>query len=199
MTFAGGEATVTLKGGQSATATGLPTDVSYTVTEANATGFELTGKTGDTGTISTTPSEAKFTNTRETGDLTVSKTVISDAAADKGIEFTFTVKLNDETISGTYGEMTFTDGEATFKLKDSESKTASGLPTAVTYTVTEADAEGFVLTGKTGDTGTISTTLSEAKFTNTRDKGGLIVSKVLISDRAADADKEFTFTVIIYQ
>ena len=195
MTFAGGVATVTLKGGESATASGLPTEIDYTVTETEATGFELTGKTGDTGSISTTASTAAFTNTRETGDLKVSKTVVSDAAADKNVAFTFTVELGDDTINGTYGNMDFTDGVATFTLKDGESATATGLPTDITYTVTEATAEGFMLTGKTGDSGTISTTLSEAKFTNTRDQGGLVVSKVLVSDRAADTDQEFSFTV----
>ena len=44
MTFAGGVATVTLKGGEKATATGLPTEVSYSITEADATGFRVTGR-----------------------------------------------------------------------------------------------------------------------------------------------------------
>ena len=197
--FKNGVATFTLKDGGTKKITGLPTSVGYTVTEANTAGFKLTGKTGDSGTISATKSEAKFENTREKGDLEVSKTVISDAAADKNADFTFTVKLADTTINGTYGEggMTFKDGVATFTLKHGGSMKAVGLPTGVTYTVTEASATGFQQTGKTGDTGTISTTKSEAKFENTRETGDLELSKILVSDRAADADQVFTFTVTL--
>ena len=186
-------ATVTLKGGQSATATGLPTDITYTITEAAAVGF-TTDKTGDTGTISTTESKAVFTNTREKGDLTLSKVLMSERAADKDQVFTFTVTLGDNTISGTYGDMIFADGVATVTLKGGQSATAMGLPTDITYEITEAAAVGFT-TGQTGDTGTISTTKSEAVFTNTRETGDLTLSKKLVSDRTADADQVFTFTV----
>ena len=44
------------------------------------------------------------------------------------------------------GDMTFTAGEATFTLKDGESKTATGLPTGITYTVKEEATEGFSTT-----------------------------------------------------
>ena len=48
----------------------------------------------------------------------MSKTVISDAAADKEetTKFTFTVTLGDKTINGKYGDMTFENGVATFEL-----------------------------------------------------------------------------------
>ena len=196
MTFENGEATVELKGGESAI-TSLPTGTTYTITEAPANGFQLTGKTGDTGTISTTKSSARFTNTRETGDLELSKVLVSDLMADADAEFTFTVTLGDNTISGTYGGMTFTNGVATVQLKGGESTIAEGLPTCLTYTITEAEAEGFELTGKTGDEGTISTTKSTAVFTNTRETGDLELSKTLVSDLASDADAEFTFTVTL--
>ena len=197
MTFTEGVATVTLKGGEKATATGLPTGIEYTITEADTPGFQKTAVTGDTGTISETKSEASFTNTREKGDLELSKTVVSDAAADADQKFTFTVTLSDTTISGKYGDMTFTDGVATVELKGKEKVTATGLPTGITYTITEADAEGFQLTGKTGDTGTISKTKSEASFTNTRETGDLKLSKTVVSDAAADADQVFNFTVTL--
>ena len=162
MTFAQGVATVELKGGEKATAEGLPTDITYTITEASATGFELTAKTGDTGTISTEKSEASFTNTRETGGLTVTKSVESSTASDKNKDFHFKVTLSDTTISGTYGEMEFTDGIATFTLKDGESKAATGLPTSVTYTVEEEDAntDNFVTTS----TGDIEGTIARAAW-----------------------------------
>ena len=81
--------------------------------------------------------------------------LISDRAADADQGFTFTVTLGDTSINGTYGGMTFANGIATVTLKGGESVTATGLPTDITYAITEADAEGFQMTGKTGDTGTI--------------------------------------------
>ena len=194
-TLTDGEVTFTLSHYEDKVISGLPTGISYTVTEDSTNGFTLTGKTGDTGNISTTKSEATFTNTRQTGDLKLSKVLISDVADDASKEFTFTVTLSDNTIGGTYGGMTFNDGVAIVKLKGGKDATATGLPTGITYTITEATVDGFQNTGKTGEEGTISTTLSEATFTNSKDKGGLIIAKTLVSDRAADADQEFTFNV----
>ena len=65
MMFENGIATVTLKGGGSAEATGLPTTVEYTVTQMVNNDFSTT-KTGDEGTISTTASEAAFKNIKLT-------------------------------------------------------------------------------------------------------------------------------------
>ena len=48
--------------------------------------------------------------------LKVSKTVVSALASDLEREFTFTVELNDDTISGKYGDVEFTNGKATFTL-----------------------------------------------------------------------------------
>jgi hypothetical protein len=79
--FNGGEASVTLKGGEKVEIDGLPYGVTYTVTEEACSGFATT-KSGDTGTISATDSVAEFTNTRTLGELEVSKTVVSDVAAD---------------------------------------------------------------------------------------------------------------------
>lgn len=103
------------------------------------------------------------------GDLTVSKTVDGNAA-DTGKAFSFTVTLSDATISGVYGDMTFTDGVATFTLKHGESKTATGLSNGITYTVTEDDysSDGYSVTA-TGATGTISeTTAAVASFVNSK-------------------------------
>ena len=206
--FAEGVATITLKGGEKVDITGLPTDVNYTVTETANEDF-TTEKTGDTGTITTTKSTAAFTNTRKTGDLEVSKTVVSDLSEDAEAEFEFTVTLSDTTISksysatktdkeGTESEITvaFTDGAATVTLKDGEKVSITGLPTDVNYTVVETANEDFTTT-KTGDTGTITTTISTAAFTNTRKTGDLEVSKTVVSDLAEDADVEFEFTVTL--
>ena len=50
MTFTGGVATFTLKHGQSKTANGLPTGLSYTVEESGNSGYTVT-KTNETGRI----------------------------------------------------------------------------------------------------------------------------------------------------
>ncbi|MBR4530462.1 MAG: Cna B-type domain-containing protein, partial [Lachnospiraceae bacterium] len=209
MTFAGGVATFTLKGGESASADGLPIDMLYTVTEASAEGFELTAVTVDgaakadkkgAGTISLKPSKVVFTNTRDTGDLKISKKLagaLSDA--DKDDEFEFTVTLSDDTISGTYGDMTFSAGSATVTIEGEGEKTATGLPVGIGYTITEASAEGFTLTGVTGDTGSIKKTLSVAEFINTHDSGDLEVKKTIESSTPNDLTKNFKFTVTLYQ
>ena len=106
----------------------------------------------------------------DTGNLTVSKVVAGNAGeTDEG--FRFTVTLSDTSINDTFGDMTFTDGVADFTLKHGESKTATGLPAGITYTVAEDDYsdDGYVTT-KTGDTGTIAKDgTSTAVFTNTKD------------------------------
>lgn len=81
----------------------------------------------------------------QTGGLTVSKTVSGSGASDTE-DFTFTVTLNDASISGTYGDMTFENGIATFTLKADESKTAIGLPAGTGYTVSESDNSGYTVT-----------------------------------------------------
>ena len=101
------------------------------------------------------------------GDLKVSNTV-SGSAGDTTKPFTFTVTV-DSSINGTYGEMTFTAGSATFTLRHGESLTAEGLPADTAYTVAESDNEGYTVTAN-GATGTISKDgTAVAAFTNNRE------------------------------
>ncbi|MCH5183284.1 MAG: hypothetical protein J1E00_03830, partial [Oscillospiraceae bacterium] len=75
MTFANGVATVQLADGESATATGLPTGITYTVEETADNDYNV-NSTGATGTITDEKvSVASFTNIRKSGDLTVNKKV----------------------------------------------------------------------------------------------------------------------------
>lgn len=87
------------------------------------------------------------------GGIIVSNTVSGEGAS-KTKKFDFTVTLDDTSINGTYGEMEFVDGVASFKLKDGESKSAEGLPSDISYVVEESDNEGYVVTSK-NETGTI--------------------------------------------
>ncbi len=103
------------------------------------------------------------------GDLTVTKTV-DGTAGDTSKAFNFTVTLKDTGINGTFGEMTFTDGAATFALKHGESKTAKDLPAGITYTVTEAEADqdGYTTTDANASGSIIKDDTAAVTFTNTR-------------------------------
>lgn len=118
---------------------------------------------------------AVFTNTAKTGSLTVKKTVVG---GDSQREFGFTVALADgdgEPVSGTFGKgehaVTFTDGKATFTLKDGGEKTIAGLPVGARYTVTEDAAEGYTtaVNGADGSKaeGAVTEDGATAAFTNT--------------------------------
>ena len=171
------DVSITLKASENWTYTvPKPYDISVgyyegTLKELKVDGYKLDGVTTsvkDNKVIVTLKN--KLEQVKATGSLTVSKTVAGNAG-DKDKAFHFTVTLSDQTISGMYGDMEFTDGVAAFTLEHGESKTAAGLPAGVTYEVTEteADQDGYA-TAKTGDTGTIAKdATSTAAFTNTKD------------------------------
>ncbi len=199
MTFKDGVAEFTLKDGESATATGLPAGIRYTAAETPDETF-TTAMTGEQGIITETLSEADFVNRYEpvTGDLKVSKIVISEEQAHHERAFRFTVTLDDRTVNGTYGDMTFKDGAAEFTLKDGESATATGLPAGIRYTAAETPDETFTTT-MTDEQGIITETLSEAGFVNRYEPmtGDLKVSKIVISEEPAHHERAFRFTVTL--
>lgn len=134
---------------------------------------QLTDDAGDA--VERTVEAAVFTNTAKTGSLTVKKTVVG---GDSQREFGFTVALADgdgATVSGTFGKgehaVTFTDGKATFTLKDGGEKTIAGLPVGARYTVTEDAAEGYTtaVNGADGSKaeGAVTEDGATAAFTNT--------------------------------
>lgn len=105
------------------------------------------------------------TNTAN-GRLTVTKQVTG--SGDRDAEFHFTVQLSDRTLNGTFGEMIFQDGVATFALRHGESVTAADLPAGITYMVTEKEAdEGAYLTQSSKEIGQIQPgDTTEAVFIN---------------------------------
>lgn len=134
---------------------------------------QLTDDAGDAA--ERTVEAAVFTNTAKTGSLTVKKTVVG---GDSQREFGFTVTLTDgdgEPVSGTFGKgehaVTFTDGKATFTLKDGGEKTITGLPVGACYTVTEDAAEGYTtaVNGADGSKaeGAVTEDGATVAFTNT--------------------------------
>ena len=153
-----GSVKIQLKANEPVVIKNLPVGADYTITEKELPFFALTGKTNDTGKIPQEGITATLTNKRSVKpvSLTVTKTV--ESTTTDTTSFTFTVTLNPWNgmrLTGTFGDMDFKDGVATFALKSGESKTATGLPSGITYTVTEAEIANYVQTEATGVSGTI--------------------------------------------
>ena len=183
--------TFSLKNGEAINFTGLPENTTYEVSEADyaAAGYVKTVSDAEEGSIKAeATATVAYTNTRDTGDLAITKTVTgSGGEEDKLFDFTVTLKNATVDLNKTFGDVTFspvTEGDthevqATFTLKHGESKTITGIPVGTEYVVAEADytADGYTVT-KTGDEGAIDKdTLATATFTNTRNVGNLTVTK----------------------
>lgn len=189
--------TFSLKNGESIEFTGLPENTTYEVSEADyaAAGYVKTVSGAEEGSIKAeATATVAYTNTRDTGDLVITKTVTgSGGEEDKLFDFTVTLKNATVDLNKTFGDVTFspvTEGDthevqATFTLKHGELKTITGIPVGTEYVVAEADytADGYTVT-KTGDTGTIAVEEGTearptftAAFTNTRNVGSLTVTK----------------------
>lgn len=197
-----GKATIRLKHGQKIIIEDIPANVTYTVTEEKADGY-VTAPDGGTirGEIEANKTAtAAFTNTKNVyGGLTVTKTVAGNAG-DKDRKWNFTVTLGDTSISDIYGDMSFTDGVATFTLKHGEQKTATGLPAGIDYFVSEAEAsrDGYT-TQATDASGRIPAEgTATAAFTNMKSipRGNLTVSKT-VSGSNPPSKTAFGFTVIL--
>ncbi len=124
------------------------------------------------------------------GNLTVTKTVTGDNP-DTSQEFSFTVTLGDE-LTGTYGDMYFEEGVATFTLSHGQSVAATGLPAGVTYKVEGTAVAGYTTTVSVdGGQATTSSTAegsipiddtTTVEFTNYRGAGSLTVSTTTTTD-----------------
>lgn len=177
-------------------------EVAYTVAEDPVEGYssKVTGDAGRGFTV---------TNTVKTGELDVSKTVVAreGLAVDADKIFKFVVEATDamgRKVSGTYGDATFEDGEATLKLKDGQTARITGLPAGTAYTVTERAADGYkaAVNGAEGSRadGSISADqVAAVAFTNTFDPAPATASvpeltKVLAGGRKPGLQEgEFAF------
>lgn len=102
------------------------------------------------------------------GNLVIEKRV-EGTAGETQRQFHFTLTLSDTTINGIYGDLEFSNGVATFQLKDGQSVRVEGLPQGIAYQVTEdeADQQGYTTTAR-GATGTIRTgETQQVQFVNT--------------------------------
>lgn len=163
----------------------------------------------------------------ETGNLTVSKTVVANGGAtiDANKSFSFKIELKDaggNILTGSYkanvyqGEQqvgtadfivsgadnaeTTERDETTFTLKHGEHIVISGLPEGATYTVTEAaPGAGYVATSENAS-GTIATEGASAAFTNTYTPGGVTLgddSAIQVIKKVTGASATEDFTFSI--
>ena len=188
MTFdASGTAVFSLAGGESMTAAGLPSGTQYTVaeTDADSDGYVTSFTDDSNGVVPRTANAlVEFMNIRTTGSLTVKNTVVGGERV-----FGFTVLLDDQTVSGLYGELWFDAGLASFELAGGQSVSITGLPAGVRYVVTETDAnaDGYA-TSSTGENGVIPENMNaSASFVNTlKQPSALIVSKTVVGGEAGE-------------
>ena len=177
-------------------------EITYAIEEVKVDGYETSITWDDTTGYTITNTHTPESEPEPaTGSLKVSKTVVGNDG-DTSKEFHFTVTLSDTSLSDTYGDMTFENGVASFALKHGESKTASGLPAGIRYTVTESDNSGYTVTAA-GETGTIEADkTATAAFHNYRGGGGsddddidVTVQKVWKLDDGGTAADSVTVTL----
>ncbi|QIB69343.1 hypothetical protein Ami103574_08400 [Aminipila butyrica] len=179
--------TVSLKHGETITIADIPAGTAYGVTEKDyrADGY-LTTAVGENGTITdeTKSYTASFTNTRDIGQLMISKTVTGNQG-DKNKEFNFTLSLmntsldvavklfdyvkSDSATGNTTNGSIASGGIVT--LAHGQTITIADIPAGTDYTVAEEDytAVGYKTTA-TGDHGTIVIDGNTAAFINDNHK-----------------------------
>lgn len=133
-------------------------------------------------------SGAVITNTFNTHDLTVTKTV-SGNQGDKSKKFTFTIEIEGLVAEATYtvqgysgtvtadgtGKIVLTD----VKLADGESVVFKDLPKGAKYKVTETDGTGYTVTGQVTTATAIGDT--DANVTVNNEKDGTIPTGILLT------------------
>lgn len=193
------EETFTLKGGQDKVFEDIPNGATYVVEETDDRGYASAVTAGSaTGTIvGGTDASVTFTNTLDTyGDLALTK-IAEGHNPDKVASFDFTVTLDDASVEGTYGGMTFSAGVARVSVASGETVTAVGLPNGVGYSIEEDDysGDGFV-TESEGHAGTIvGGETKQAVFTNIREADGTLTVSKTVDGSAANDDDVFTFVI----
>lgn len=196
---------LSLRHDEALTVLGLPEGARWTITETSAgadwkvlpASGTISGGIGKNETA-----YASFINHKglPLGDLTVTKKV-AGSGGDTQKDFHFTVTLNDKTLSGEFGDMTFTDGVAEFVLRHGESKTAAGLPVGIRYTVEETKTENYEVSS-TNASGVVEEAGAKAEFVNTYKKPesdvpktDVIITKIW-NDEGYDGRPD-SFTVIV--
>jgi uncharacterized repeat protein (TIGR01451 family) len=166
---------------------GIPVNTKCKITENGTTGWKLdTTVTGNTAardvTIQAADNNVTFTNTRDTGDITVNKTIDQGSGTFEFVLSCGGKKIDTKTITISTG----TTGTAKF----------TGIPTGSDCTVTETANDDFTQTvPKSGGVRLSSTTAANtASFTNARNTGSLVIAKQFPADSLGDTNVEFEFS-----
>ena len=217
--------TFTLKGGEKKVFQDIPAGTTYTVTEAPCSedGYEttrtVTGDVDNEGCVDAKEDiTVRYTNTRYTADLSVTKSVEGNGADSPNAltSFDITVKLTapaDQKLrgsyisgdaqhaSGTLNEPATADGavwEETFTLSNGGSVVFEGLPAGTKYEVSETS---YTANGYDSDISSEAGTLEKetdvkVEVTNTLYVGSLSIAKELAGNDV-DLTKDFNFTVTL--
>ena len=142
-------------------------------------------------------SSADFVNSKGTGNLSLTKVV---AGTTTESAFNVQITLNNTSVNGKYGDITFENGVATVSLAGGQTRTASGLPAGVTYTVKEINVPEGYQVSYTGQTGTITAgkTVS-ATVTNTYHRTtDISVEKNWVDNNDQDGKRPESIQVQLY-
>lgn len=189
VTFADNKVTVKLLAANGQTRSfpvNLPVSVAYTITETDGAGYTTT--VSSTAAAAVTDNDARtavltladaaavsYTNTRGTGSLTVTKTVVGYNTADA---FTFTLKQGDTAVTSASAKVSINNGEAqgltngTFQMKHGDTAVITGLAADTAYTVDETPNALYTTVKQQTNT--------SVAFTNTRITGKLTVNKSMV-------------------
>ncbi len=218
-TFTNGVSRFTLKDGEKKEFVELPAGVKVTVTQEVAEGYTTSYKRSSTTTrlVKTVALEVKpnvaidsvpgagtltidFTNTRDTGNLSITKKLGAGTTCDPAEEFKFKVNFDDIPDGGfTVNRKTIvgTDKTLDVSVKPDETVVLEGIPVGVTYTVDEDLAATEYIgrvsagsrTGKIAKGKTDSVTFTNAKLST------LTISKKVDGDSGGGSTSNFNFTV----
>jgi uncharacterized repeat protein (TIGR01451 family) len=175
------ELTIGGGGGNVSTPENIPFGANCTVTEASNPGWSST-PTVSINPVDATAETAEFTNTRQTGSLTITKTT----AGGNGT-FSFAVDCD-----GT----AFDSNRSVTTVSNSGSVTISGIPSGINCTVSETVPLGWDLTTPNDVQVTIpANSTVTANFTNTRQTADLVITKAVSGAYAVGVSGTFDFVV----
>ena len=206
------QGTVTLKGGETETITGIPAGTAYAVEEDASYIAEGYVPSVEAGEVKATipvgqTASVTFLNTRNTGNLTVTKEVIGSGADSPNADTSFqiTVKLTPPTDVDLVGKVNGNDvkPEETFTLRDGQSIKFTGLPADTTYEVIEEPidaAYGFETPAYENAKGEIAACDEAAvgvtaTVTNTIKAGALTIAKNVEGSGKQDRTFHFELTL----
>ena len=136
------------------------------------------------------------------GGLSVSTFVISESIEPVEIpsdyDFEYDISLSDETISGKYGDVEFTDGKASFTLRyGGKSKQIKNLPIGTAWTITETNAnqDGYSVVEETQSGKISEPVLHMVQFSHIYTKPEVAKLTIIGDRRDSDTDSYYSSDV----